>query len=292
VRQYLTGEGPTGESAASKAQIKVTSAFDYLTDDVLPPPKPQPLSATSPAGAAQSVAVASNVPVGPSPNAFTTLRGIAAPLSIPNVDTDMIIPKQFLKTLKRTGLGNALFHTLRKDPSSGEPTDFILNKVPYDHAKVLVCTGENFGCGSSREHAAWSLKDFGISAVIAPSFGEIFKTNSMQNGLLPVVLPQEACAQLYEDAVAGLELEVDLQDQVVRRFNGQPPIPFKVEEFRRHRLLNGLDDIALTLQKAPAIDEFETGRSEAWPWLDGFGYVKGGGRIDAKEVKKKGKVDW
>lgn len=114
----------------------------------------------------------------------------------------------------------------------------------------------------------------------------------MQNGLLPVVLPQESCALLYEDAKAGLELEVDLQDQVVRRFNGEPPIPFQVEELRRHRLLNGLDDIALTLQKVAAIDEFEITRSEAWPWLDGFGYVKGGGKIDVKDVKKKGKVDW
>lgn len=134
--------------------------------------------------------------------------------------------------------------------------------------------------------------DFGICAVIAPSFGEIFKTNSMQNGLLPVVLPQESCQLLYEDAAAGKDLEVDLEKLEVRRFNGEPPIPFDVEPFRRHCLLNGLDDIGLTLQKETAIDEFEKKRSDVWPWLDGFGYVKGGGRIDAKAVKKKGKIDW
>jgi len=226
------------------------------------------------------------------------LTGIAAPLSIPNCDTDMIIPKQFLKTLKRTGLGAALFHTLRKDPNTGKDTDFVLNRLPYDHAKILVCTGENFGCGSSREHAPWSLKDFGISAVIAPSFGEIFKTNSMQNGVLPVVIPQEACKELYEDAVQGLELTVDLEKLEVRRpvrkENGEQPapIPFDVEPFRRHCLLNGLDDIALTLKNEGDITQFEEKRTELWPWLDGFGYQKGGGMIDAKIAKKKGKVDW
>ena len=159
VRKYLdTASGESEPKAAAKAQIKVTSPFDYLTDDVLPPPKPQALSAAQTAAAAAAqVADLALKASGSNSCKFTVLRGISAPLSIPNVDTDMIIPKQFLKTLKRTGLGNALFHTLRRDPSTNEPTDFVLNKSPYDHAKILVCTGENFGCGSSREHAAWSL---------------------------------------------------------------------------------------------------------------------------------------
>jgi len=291
VRQYIVREEDKTADEAARSRIKVTNAHDYLNDDVLPPPKPTG-AVSSPADAAQSADLQAPVTNVAPVYKFTVLRGIAAPLAIPNVDTDMIIPKQFLKTLKRTGLGDALFHTLRRDPATGAATDFVLNKAPYDHAKILVCTGENFGCGSSREHAAWSLKDFGINAVIAPSFGEIFKTNSMQNGLLPVVLPQADCTLVYGDAMAGLELEVDLEELEVRRFNGQPPIKFEVEPFRRHRLLNGLDDIGLTLQRESSIDEFEKKRSEVWPWLDGFGYVKGGGRIDAKEVKRKGRVDW
>ncbi|KAG8919275.1 3-isopropylmalate dehydratase [Tulasnella sp. 417] len=287
VRKHLLGGGESGD-VAQKAQIKVTSAFDYLTDEVLPPPKPQ-----GHAGASDGMDISADTSGGSSAIKFTVLRGISAPLSIPNVDTDMIIPKQFLKTLKRTGLGNALFWTLRRTPGTEEATDFVLNKPPYDKARIMVCTGENFGCGSSREHAAWSLLDFGMAAVIAPSFGEIFKTNSMQNGLLPVVLPQSECQKLYEDAVNGLDLEVDLDKLEVRRFNGEPAIPFEVEPFRRHCLLNGLDDIGLTMQKEDFIIEFEQKRSESWPWLDGFGYKKGGGRIDAKEVKKKAtKMDW
>lgn len=158
VRKYLEGgDREKVETTGAKAQIKVTNALDYLTDEVLPSPKPA-VPTESPAGAAQSVPVEStSAPAGASGIRFTVLRGISAPLSIPNVDTDMIIPKQFLKTLKRTGLANALFFTLRKDPSTGADTDFILNKAPYDKARILVCTGENFGCGSSREHAAWSL---------------------------------------------------------------------------------------------------------------------------------------
>ena len=265
------------------AGIKVTSAMEYLTDDVLPPPKP------TGSLEAQVVDASKGTPV----NQFTVVKGIAAPLDMANVDTDMIIPKQFLKTLKRTGLGKALFHTLRYDPKSGDPTDFVLNRAPYDQAKILVVTGENFGCGSSREHAPWSLKDFGIQTVIAPSFAEIFKTNSMQNGLLPVVLPPASCELLYQDALAQHELEVDLEKLEVRRPNGQAPIAFEVEPFRRHCLLNGLDDIGITLQKAQAIESFEERRTATWPWLDGFGYAKGGGKVDAPAVKARGKkMDW
>ncbi|KAG8852380.1 3-isopropylmalate dehydratase [Tulasnella sp. 330] len=310
VRKYVekSPASALGGLTKSMAQMKLTNALDYLTDTVLPPPTPQPLGdvTSTKSGPPKESNAAGDahpglqpVPVAAVPvNQFTVLTGIAAPLAIPNCNTDLIIPKQFLKTLKRTGLGAALFFPLRKDPSTGAVTDFVLNRPPYDHAKILVCTGENFGCGSSREHAPWSLKDFGISAVIAPSFGEIFETNSMQNGVLPVVMPQDSCKALYEDAVQGLELTVDLEKLEVRRAvrkegGEQPaPIPFDVEPFRRHCLLNGLDDIALTLKDEGDITQFEQKRSELWPWLDGFGYQKGGGMIDAKIAKKKGKVDW
>lgn len=144
----------------------------------------------------------------------------------------------------------------------------------------------------ARRTQLFNRKDFGISSVIAPSFGEIFRSNSLQNGLVPVQLSPEACKELYEEAVNNLEIEVDLEALEVRRASGKPPFKFTLEPERRHRLLNGLDDIALTLQKASAIDEFEARRSELWPWLDGFGYVKGGGRIDAKTVKGNKKLDW
>ncbi|KAF8743020.1 3-isopropylmalate dehydratase large subunit, partial [Rhizoctonia solani] len=276
----LVGGGGNGASVAPAAGVKVTSSKEYLTDDVLPPPNP----------IAPVDAVSGDVPKTAAPvNQFTVVKGIAAPLDMANVDTDMIIPKQFLKTLKRTGLGKALFHTLRVEPKTGDPTDFVLNRAPYDKAKILVVTGENFGCGSSREHAPWSLKDFGIQTVIAPSFAEIFKTNSMQNGLLPVVLSPEACQLLYNDAQAQLELEVDLDKLEVRRPNGQAAISFE----GKHCLLNGLDDIGITLQKGAAIEAFEERRSSTWPWLDGFGYAKGGGRVDAPAVKARGKkMDW
>ncbi|QRV88065.1 aconitate hydratase [Ceratobasidium sp. AG-Ba] len=286
-RTHLVSPAMAAAAAMKGHLTDVTSAMDYLTDDVLPPPNP--IAPTD----AQDAGVDPAAKTGAPANQFTVVKGIAAPLDMANVDTDMIIPKQFLKTLKRTGLGNALFHTLRIDPKTGDKTDFVLNKAPWDKAKILVVTGENFGCGSSREHAPWSLKDFGIQTVIAPSFAEIFKGNSMQNGLLPVVLPAESCELLYQDALAEQELEVDLEKQEVRRPNGQPPIPFEIDPFRRHCLLNGLDDIGITLQKGAAIEAFETRRSDTWPWLDGFGYAKGGGRVDAPAVRSRGKkMEW
>jgi len=215
---------------------------------------------------------------------FETLTGVAAPIEIDNVDTDMIIPKQFLKTLKRTGLGDALFWTLRKDPRTNEVTNFVLNRQPYDKASILIVTGPNFGCGSSRKHAPWSLNDFGIRCVIAPSFAEIFKTNAMQNGMLPVVLPQEDCKVLAADGEEGLELEVDLERLEVRRPNGRGAIKFDVDPFKRNCLLNGLDDIGLTLQKREKVEEFEKSRTEQWPWLDGFGYGKKGGKIATRPI--------
>lgn len=246
--------------------IKELQASAFWTDPVLPPPEPQ---------SHMKVSETVDLPPSESPSKtqkFTVLKGITARIDIENVDTDMIIPKQFLKTLKRTGLGNALFFTLRKDPNTGEETDFILNRPPFDKSKIIVCTGENFGCGSSREHAPWSLKDFGISCIIAPSFADIFRNNTLQNGMLAITLPKDVCRSLGEDVASGAELEVDLEKNEIRRPNGQPPVPFSIDTFRRHCLLNGLDDIALTLQKSAAIEEFEQRRSVVWPWLDGLGY--------------------
>jgi len=280
VRKFLGVEAEA--KVVVGAKLKVTSEFDLFTDPVLPSPAPiKPAQET--AAKLPPTETISSV------QKFTVLKGIAAPLHIENVDTDMIIPKQFLKTLKRTGLANALFFALRKDPKTGEATDFVLNREPYTQAKILVCDGANFGCGSSREHAPWSLNDFGIRCIIAPSFADIFRNNTMQNGMLPVALSKEECAALAADAEAGLELEVDLEKEEIRRANGEPPIKFTTDAFRRHCLLNGLDDIALTLQKAPAIEGFETRRSQTWPWLDGFGYQ---GKIPVAPGREKKKMEW
>ena len=199
--------------------------------------------------------------------AFTTLTGIAAPLPEANVDTDKIIPARFLKTIARTGLGKSLFANLRYRQDGSEDPDFVLNRDPWRQAEVLVAL-DNFGCGSSREHAPWALLDFGIRCVIAPSFGDIFHTNSFKNGILPIRLPREVCDRLMEDAKLGANarLTVDLARQVVVRPNGQE-IPFEVDAFRKHLLLNGLDDIGQTMQHAPAIDGFEAKQRAAQPWL-------------------------
>ncbi|KAI0079698.1 hypothetical protein K474DRAFT_1591575 [Panus rudis PR-1116 ss-1] len=284
VRKFLDADHEA--KAAAGPKLKLTNEFEFLTDPVLPPPEPTTRFATETAANAPlpSTETPSSV------EKFTIVKGIAAPLRIENVDTDMIIPKQFLKTLKRTGLSNALFYALRKDPRTGEDTDFVLNREPYTRAKILVCTGANFGCGSSREHAPWSLNDFGIRCIIAPSFADIFRNNTMQNGMLPVTLSKEECEALAEDADAGLELEVDLEKQEIRREGGKPAIRFETDAFRRHCLLNGLDDIALTLQKEDKIREFEERRSELWPWLDGLGY-KGKIPVAPARTPQK-KMDW
>ncbi|KIK95137.1 hypothetical protein PAXRUDRAFT_141448 [Paxillus rubicundulus Ve08.2h10] len=283
VRKYLSAGAEANITQGTK--LKSTSALEFLTDPVLPPPQPQPLTHTS---------GASSTPLPPSSGSsvpkFVVVKGITAPLHMANVDTDMIIPKQFLKTLKRTGLSNGLFYALRFDPKTGEKTPFILNRAPYDQAKILVVSEPNFGCGSSREHAAWSLNDFGIRCIIAPSFGEIFRSNAMQNGMLPLALSPEECKDLAADAEAGVQLEVDLEKQQVRRDNGKPAIAFTVDPFRRHCLLNGLDDIALTLQKEDAIVVFEQRRTAVWPWLDGFGYE--GNRIPIVPTKMSKKTEW
>jgi 3-isopropylmalate/(R)-2-methylmalate dehydratase small subunit len=198
---------------------------------------------------------------------FTTLTGVAAPLPKANVDTDQIIPARFLKTIARTGLGKNLFANFRYREDGSENTDFVLNQAPYRQAEILIAF-ENFGCGSSREHAPWALLDFGIRCVIAPDFADIFHNNSFKNGILPVKLPREVCAALMEDAKLGgnARISVDLERQVVVRPNGEE-IPFEVDPFRRHCLLNGLDDIGQTLQHKPAIDDYEARQRAAQPWL-------------------------
>ncbi len=198
---------------------------------------------------------------------FTTLTGVAAPLAMMNVDTDMIIPKQFLKTIKRTGLGRHLFYDLRYDEDGEARGDFVLDRAPYRDAKILV-TGENFGCGSSREHAPWALLDFGIRCVIAPSFADIFYNNCFKNGILPIALPQGQVDALMAVARRGADgtLTVDLEKQEVRGPDGAT-LSFEVDPFHKHCFLEGLDDISLTFEKAEAIDRFEAAQRRAQPWL-------------------------
>lgn len=217
---------------------------------------------------------------------FTKLKGIAAPLDRSNVDTDAIIPKQFLKTIKRTGLGSALFYSLRYNEDGSENADFILNKEPYRHAKILVVTGPNFGCGSSREHAPWALLDFGITCIIAPSFADIFFNNTFKNGMLPIAISsQPTLEKIAAEASAGYEIEVDLVNQVINNASGEKLADFEVEEFRKHCLVNGLDDIGLTMQMEDKIRRFEEIRSLETPWLDGMGYLKRGPRKGPVEVE-------
>jgi 3-isopropylmalate/(R)-2-methylmalate dehydratase small subunit len=198
---------------------------------------------------------------------FTVLTGVAAPLPMINVDTDMIIPKQFLKTIKRTGLGKHLFDEMRYTPEGKEIDDFVLNRPAYRGATILV-SGDNFGCGSSREHAPWALLDFGIRCVIAPSFADIFYNNCFKNGILPIKLPKEQVELLMDDAKRGANatVTVDLVKQEIKGPDGGT-IHFDVDPFRKHCLLNGLDDIGLTLQKAKAIDGFEAGQKGSQPWM-------------------------
>ncbi|AXS42259.1 3-isopropylmalate dehydratase small subunit [Breoghania sp. L-A4] len=197
---------------------------------------------------------------------FTTLTGVAAPLPIINVDTDMIIPKQFLKTIKRTGLGTALFAEMRYNEDGSENADFILNKPAYRDAKILVA-GDNFGCGSSREHAPWALLDFGIRCVISTSFADIFYNNCFKNGILPVQVTQEQLDALMDDASRGSNstVTVDLETQQIKGPDGGT-ISFEIDPFRKHCLLNGLDDIGLTMEKADSIAAFEAKNLETHPW--------------------------
>jgi 3-isopropylmalate/(R)-2-methylmalate dehydratase small subunit len=198
---------------------------------------------------------------------FTTLRGVAAPLAIVNVDTDMIIPKQFLKTIKRTGLGKALFFELRTAPDGSANPDFVLNRPAYAGAKILVA-GANFGCGSSREHAPWALLDFGIKAIVAPSFADIFFNNCFKNGILPITLPADQVDRLLDDASRGANaiVSIDLEAQEIRGPDGGV-LHFDIDPFRKRCLLNGWDDIGLTLRKEAKISAFEAARKTQFPWI-------------------------
>jgi len=198
---------------------------------------------------------------------FNKLEGVAAPLNMINVDTDMIIPKQYLKTIQRTGLGKALFDEMRHNQDGSEKPDFVLNKPAYRNAKILV-TGDNFGCGSSREHAPWALLDFGIRCVIAPSFADIFYGNCFKNGILPIKLPQEMVDKLMDDASRGANavISIDLENQEIRGPDGGM-IKFEVDEFRKQCLLNGWDDIGLTMRNEDKISSFEKQQQTQAPWL-------------------------
>lgn len=195
---------------------------------------------------------------------FTTLTAIAAPLPIQNIDTDMIIPKQFLKTIKRTGLREGLFYEMRFTVEGKKIEEFVLHRAPYTNAKILVAL-ENFGCGSSREHAPWALADFGITCVIAPSFADIFYNNCFKNGILPVTLPREQVDTLMQVAAGGQQITVDLPSQTVKAGNHE--FEFTLDPFRKHCLMNGLDDIGLTLEKSAAISAYEAKLKSERPWM-------------------------
>ncbi|KAE9973207.1 hypothetical protein BLS_003728 [Venturia inaequalis] len=281
VRTFTTGfhSPPQKEKGSPRREVAHVSEIDSDADldNVLDLPENS-----------QGNSVPSKAPSTAGLPPFTKLKGIAAPMDRANVDTDAIIPKQFLKTIKRSGLGTALFHGWRYDPATGkEDPEFVLNKAPYRDSKILVCTGPNFGCGSSREHAPWALLDFGIWCVIAPSFGDIFFNNTFKNGMLPIKIEnQDDINKIAAVASSGQEIEVDLEAQVVRDAAGKEICGFEVEEFRKHCLLNGLDDIGLTMQVDDKIAKFETKRTREWPWLDGSGYLKRGKMVKAAPVPK------
>ena len=198
---------------------------------------------------------------------FNKLTGIAAPMPLVNIDTDMIIPKQFLKTIKRSGLGANLFDEMRFDQDGNEIADFVLNKKAYRNAEIIVA-GENFGCGSSREHAPWALLDFGIKCVISTSYADIFYNNCFKNGILPIVLKPEEVELLMEDSKNGenARISIDLERQIVQSSEGVE-FSFEIDEFKKHCLLNGLDDIGLNMEKASSIDEFEEKYQKQMPWV-------------------------
>jgi len=198
---------------------------------------------------------------------FTNVSGVAAPMPLVNIDTDMIIPKQFLKTIKRSGLGVNLFDEMRYNQDGSEISEFVLNQTAYRNAEIIIA-GENFGCGSSREHAPWALKDFGISVVISESFADIFYSNCFKNDILPIKLSKEAIEVLMDDASKGenARISVDLEEQTVSATDGTI-FKFEVDAFKKHCLLNGLDDIGLTYQKIEAVDQFEKKQAKITPWL-------------------------
>ena len=198
---------------------------------------------------------------------FTKITGVAAPMPLINIDTDMIIPKLFLKTIKRSGLGVHLFDEMRYNDDGSEKPDFVLNQPAYRNAEIVV-TGDNFGCGSSREHAPWAIKDFGIKCVISTSFADIFFNNCFKNGILPITLPQEQVDVLMKDAEKGANarMTIDLETQEITTSDGDV-IKFNVDDFKKHCLLEGLDDIGLTMEKTDSISKFETMAASARPWV-------------------------
>ena len=195
---------------------------------------------------------------------FNSLTSIPAYLPIVNIDTDMIIPKQFLKTIKRTGLGKNLFFEMRYDDNGKEIDEFTLNKKPFNNSKILIA-GKNFGCGSSREHAPWALLDFGITSVISSSFADIFYSNCFKNGILPIILDEEKIKELSEYAIRKEEISIDLNEEKVVYGNNE--VKFKVDSFKKKCLLEGLDDIGLTMEKVSSIDEFEQRYQKQMPWV-------------------------
>jgi 3-isopropylmalate/(R)-2-methylmalate dehydratase small subunit len=198
---------------------------------------------------------------------FEKLSGIAAPMPLVNIDTDMIIPKVFLKSIQRTGFGKNLFDEMRYNRDGTEIEDFVLNKPQYRDAQILIA-GDNFGCGSSREHAPWAIADFGIKCIVSTSFADIFFNNCFKNGILPIVLPQETVDVLMADAEKGANarMEVDLEEQTITTSDGDT-FAFEVDAFKKHCLLNGLDDIGLTMEKADSIDSYESRAKEQFPWM-------------------------
>eukprot|EP00403_Amphidinium_massartii_P042242 CAMPEP_0178432126 /NCGR_PEP_ID=MMETSP0689_2-20121128/32217_1 /TAXON_ID=160604 /ORGANISM="Amphidinium massartii, Strain CS-259" /LENGTH=757 /DNA_ID=CAMNT_0020054089 /DNA_START=1 /DNA_END=2270 /DNA_ORIENTATION=+ len=258
VRELMQGD-------AAKIELPMTAWETFVGTEPVPPAPAFSATVTEASQAKSEASSSAGMPK------FTTLKGVPAPLDMQNVDTDMIIPKQFLKTIKRTGLGKSAFFEIRYKPDgTTEEPEFVLNRQPYRKSNILVC-GDNFGCGSSREHAPWALLDQGIRCLISTSFADIFFNNCFKNGMLPITLPLAEVRELMEDAKEEKELEVDLVAQKITRADGRT-ISFEVEPFRKHCLVNGLDDIGLTLEKEAKITAFETARSERFPWLDGAGY--------------------
>lgn len=286
VRKVASADRSQPAKVAPQIAVAEPSTEDVLSDEdldrIMDVPEDDPSASSGAASASAGMPK------------FTQLKGIAAPMERANVDTDAIIPKQFLKTIKRSGLGSALFYQWRYDTDSGkENPDFILNKEPYRNAKVLVVTGPNFGCGSSREHAPWALLDFGIRCIIAPSFADIHETNLYKNGMLPIVLDPESLERVAAEARAGREIEIDLPAQTVKTADGQELGKFEVESFKKHCLVNGLDDIGLTTQMEDKIRDFERRRTQNTPWLDGSGYLKRTGpvKVEAVPVPKTNRGD-
>lgn len=290
----LTSGGRVGYEANKPGfDIQITDAKSYI--DKMPAVTTQP-QASSPAGVEQTtdedkirdVPPSSAGTVGGGMEKFQTLTGIAAPIDRANVDTDLIISKNYLKTIKRTGLGYAFMSTLRYDQKTNEPNpDFVLNQSPWNKAKIVV-SRENWGCGSSREHAAWAMLDFGIRAVIVPSIADIHATNLNKNGIVAAILSEDEVEEVMQSAKAGEEVTVSLEDMQVKLANGKT-FKFEMDPFVRHCLINGLDDIALTMEKSAKIDAFEERRSQETPWLDGFGYTKAGAAKKLQPLVEKAK---